>query len=305
MKKRIPFAVALWLITDLYFFGAIETLTTSIFILCGYWLFDILTGTAILYITLARGASRKNPALLSWLMALMLLSLVPKIVAVPVLLLEDISRLFRGFPERSKWVSELTLIVAAVPFLGLLFGLTRGRHHYRIRKETLFFNDLPDTFDGFTITQISDIHAGGFSSQKGVEKGIALVNRQNSDLLLFTGDLVNNKASEMDRWIPAFSQLKAKYGKFSVLGNHDYGDYTKWESKAHKYANLGRLKKVHHEIGFRLLLNEAVTIERGGKAISLIGVENWGKGRFHKYGDLAKAAANVPDDAFKILMSHD
>jgi predicted MPP superfamily phosphohydrolase len=305
MKKRIPFVVALWLITDGYFFGAIQTLTTNNFILWGYWLYDIFTGTAILYAVMGTGVSKKFPALLSWLMALMMLSLVPKIGASPVLLLEDISRPFRGFPPRSKWVSEFALIIAAIPFLGLLFGLTLGRHYYRVRKETLYFDDLPDAFDGFTITQISDIHAGSFSSEKGVEKGIALVNEQNSDLLLFTGDLVNNKASEMDRWIPAFSTLKAKFGKFSVLGNHDYGDYTKWESEGHKQANLNRLKKVHHEIGFRLLVNEAVTIQKGGQSISLIGVENWGKGGFHKYGDLAKATTNVPDGAFKILMSHD
>ncbi|MGZ3836512.1 MAG: metallophosphoesterase, partial [Mucilaginibacter sp.] len=169
----------------------------------------------------------------------------------------------------------------------------------------LYFHDLPDAFDGFTITQLSDIHSGSFTSQKGVEKGVSIVNEQNSDLILFTGDLVNNLASEMDPWIPVFSQLKAPYGKFSVLGNHDYGDYVQWESKGHQSANLDRLKKVHSEIGFKLLLNEAVTIKKEDQSIALIGVENWGKGGFHKYGDLEKAAISVPDESFKILMSHD
>jgi hypothetical protein len=230
---------------------------------------------------------------------------VPKLFAMPVLLLEDITRLFRGFPPRSRWVSELAVVIAAIPFTGLLYGLTRGRHDYRVREETLYFDDLPEAFDGFTITQLSDIHSGSFTSQKGVEKGVAMVNEQKSDLILFTGDLVNSKASEMDPWIPVFSQLKAPFGKFSVLGNHDYGDYAQWESAGHKHANLTRLKKVHSEIGFKLLLNEATTIEKGGQSIALIGVENWGKGGFHKYGDLEKAAASVPASAFKILMSHD
>jgi len=305
MKQRIPFIVALWLLIDLYFFQAVQTLTANHFILWGYWLYDLLTGTAILYVALSSGLSRKFPALISFLMTLMLISFIPKLCAIPILLLEDITRLFRGFPPRSTWVSELALIIAAIPFVGLLFGLTHGRHYYQVKKETLRFADLPDAFEGFTITQLSDIHSGSFSSEKGVEKGIALVNEQNSDLILFTGDLVNNRATEMDPWIPAFSTLKASYGKFSVLGNHDYGDYMKWESKGHKQANLTRLKKVHQEIGFRLLLNEAVTIEKDGQHIALIGVENWGKGGFHKYGDLDKATANVPEDAFRILMSHD
>jgi predicted MPP superfamily phosphohydrolase len=238
-------------------------------------------------------------------MALVLLSLIPKVVALPVLLLEDIVRLFRGFPPRQVWVSELAVIIAAIPFVGLLYGLTGGRHYYKIRKETLFFKDLPEAFDGFTITQLSDIHSGSFTSEKGVEKGVAMVNDQKNDLILFTGDLVNNEASEMDRWIPTFSKLKAPYGKFSVLGNHDYGDYKKWESKNHQQANLDRLKDVHSDIGFKLLLNESVTIKKKDQSISLIGVENWGKGGFHKYGDLEKAADNVPAGAFKILMSHD
>lgn len=305
MKKRIPFVVALWLIIDFYFFGAIQTITANSFVLWGYWVYDLFIGILILYAVLSRKISKHVLTLLSWLMALMLISFIPKLVAAPVLLLEDITRLFRGFPARNKYVSELALVVAAIPFVGLVFGLTRGRHYYKVRRETLRFNDLPDAFDGFTITQLSDIHSGSFDSEKGVQKGLDLVNDQNSDLLLFTGDLVNNRASEMDRWIPAFSKLKAHYGKFSVLGNHDYGDYMKWESEGHKYANLARLKKVHQEIGFRLLLNEAVTVEKEGQHISVVGVENWGKGGFHKYGDLDKATANVPAGAFKILLSHD
>lgn len=305
MKKRIPIVLSILVIADLYLFQAIKTLTTSPFALWGYWLFDLLIITGMIFLMTQRRPNQTFPRLISWLMGLLLLSLIPKVVAMPVLLLEDITRIFRGFPPRSYIVSEIALIIAAIPFLSLLYGLTRGRHYYKVHKETLYFDDLPDAFDGFTITQLSDIHSGSFTSAKGVQKGVDIVNEQNSDLILFTGDLVNNQASEMDPWISTFAQLKAPNGKYSVLGNHDYGDYMRWESEGHKTANLERLKTVHSEIGFKLLTNEAVTIEKNGQAIALIGVENWGKGGFHKYGDLKRSTAKTPTDAFKILMSHD
>jgi predicted MPP superfamily phosphohydrolase len=300
MKKRIPAIVLLWLIIDIYFFTAVETLTHDISLYLAYWLFDALLAGTILY-SVITGKTK----LVSWLMALMLLSFIPKLVGSIVLVLEDITRLFRGFPPRSYGVSEFVLVVAGTLFLLLLFGITRGRHYYKVRRETLYFDDLPETFDGFTITQLSDIHSGSFSDKQGVQKGLDLVNAQGSDMILFTGDLVNNEATEMDPWIPAFAELEAPYGKYSVLGNHDYGDYMQWENKAAQYDNLNRLKEVHKEIGFQLLLNESMQIQKDDQSVALIGVENWGKGGFHKYGDLEKAAANVPDGAFRILMSHD
>ncbi|MEZ2335590.1 metallophosphoesterase [Mucilaginibacter sp. RCC_168] len=300
MKTRILAIILLWLIFDIYFFSVVTTLTVNTSVYLAYWLFDaLLAGTIIL------GAFTRNTKLISWLMASMLLSFIPKLVSSIVLVLEDFTRLFRGFPPRSYAVSELALVIAVMFFGLLLFGVTRGRHYYKVRRETLFFDDLPERFDGFTITQLSDVHSGSFSDAKGVKKGLDLVNAQQSDMILFTGDLVNNQATEMDPWIPAFAGLEAPYGKYSVLGNHDYGDYMRWENEADQQANLSRLKQVHQEIGFKLLLNEATPIQKDNQAIALIGVENWGKGGFHKYGDLKKATANVPNEAFKILMSHD
>lgn len=301
MRKRLPLVLLAWIIADVYFFNAIETLFANPLILWGYWMIDVLLAAGFIsLIWLGRGSR-----LISLLMAATLLAFVPKIFALPVLLAEDITRIFRHFPPRATWVSDLAVIIAAVPFVGLLYGMTGGRHRYKVHRETLYFEDLPEAFDGFTITQLSDIHAGSFTSRSGVEKGVALVNRQRSDLILFTGDLVNNQASEMDPWIGTFSKLTAPFGKYSVLGNHDYGDYMQWESKQAQYANLNRLKKVHREIGFNLLLDQAVQIEKDGQSIALIGVENWGKGGFHKYGDLVKATESTSDDEFKILMSHD
>ncbi|WP_454802350.1 metallophosphoesterase [Mucilaginibacter phyllosphaerae] len=305
MAKRLPLILILWLFTDIYFFHVVEILTTNHLIHLAYWFIDIILLGGMLSLIFIRRSGKAAQLLISGLMAFMLLTFVPRLLSLPVLLVEDLTRLFRGFPPHAIWVSQLTLSIAAINFLVVLFGLTRGRHFYRVRRETLYFPDLPGAFDGFTITQLSDIHSGSFSSEAGVQKGIKLVNAQNSNLILFTGDLVNNQASEMNQWIPAFAKLKASYGKFSVLGNHDYGDYIKWETEKAKEANFMRLKQVHGDIGFKLLLNQSVNIKKDGQTINLIGVENWGKGGFHKYGDLEKAANGLPADSFNILMSHD
>lgn len=300
MKKRFIAIITLWILVDIYFFTAVLRLTTYPLIYLIYWLIEAVVMGALVY-----SVTKGNTNLLSRLMAPMLVLFVPKLFGSIILLLEDITRLFRGFPVRSYAVSEIAVLVSALLFLILLYGITRGRHRYKVHKVTLYFSDLPKAFDGFRITQLSDIHAGSFIDKKGVQKGIDLVNAQKSDLILFTGDLVNNQAAEMDPWIPVFSQLKAAYGKFSILGNHDYGDYMRWENEELKSANLNRLKEIHSEIGFQLMLNESRSIKKEGDSIELIGVENWGKGGFHKYGDLDKAIASVPKNAFKILMSHD
>jgi len=305
MRNRLPFILLAWVLSDIYFFQAVKTLTDNTFILWAYWLVDVLIAAGFVYLIAGRRTGRQQTSLIAGLMAMTLLTFVPKIFGAPVLLLEDITRLFRHFPPRSLWVSQFDAGIAGFVFLSLLYGMTGGRHRYKVHRVTLKFPDLPAAFDGFTITQLSDIHAGSFSSRKGVEKGINLVNKQKSDLLLFTGDLVNNKASEMNAWKDTFARLQAPYGKYSVLGNHDYGDYTHWDSEQAKSANLVSLKNVHKEMGFKLLLNNSARIEKDGQHIALIGVENWGKGGFHKYGDLSRAAANVPDDEFKVLMSHD
>ncbi|MGJ1385881.1 metallophosphoesterase [Sphingobacterium spiritivorum] len=305
MAKRFILILLLFLVADVYFYQAVSTLTQNTWIRAIYWSVDALLFAGIIAIVFLRKAGNNLQRFIPMLITAMLVIFIPKLFSFPILLAEDIVRLLRGFPARSLYVSEATLVLAVIMILIILFGLTRGKHFYRVRKETLYFPDLPEVFDGFTITQLSDIHSGSLNDIKGVQKGIDLANAQNSDLLLFTGDLVNNMATEMDPWIPYFTKLKAPYGKYSVLGNHDYGDYIRWDNKEAKEANLNRLKEVHAETGFRLLLNEAVIINKQGQSIALVGVENWGKGGFHQYGDLKEATAHIPDDAFKILMSHD
>lgn len=305
MAKRLLLILILFLVSDIYFYQAVVTLSPHPIIRVGYWAIDVLLMIGLLSLIFIRRIRSDTQQFIQVLITAILLAFIPKLFSFPILVAEDITRLVRGFPARNFYVSEITVVVAALIFIVIIFGLTRGKHFYRVRKETIYFPDLPEAFDGFTITQLSDIHSGSLTNRKGVQKGIDLANAQESDLLLFTGDLVNNVATEMEPWMDRFTKLSAPYGKYAVLGNHDYGDYIRWESKGAKEANLTRLKEIHTEMGFRLLLNESVTLTKHGKRITLIGVENWGKGGFHQYGDLNKATASVPPDSFKILMSHD
>ncbi len=198
--------------------------------------------------------------------------------------------------------------IALIPFAGIAHGIVSGRFRYRVRRETIYYDDLPPAFDGFTITQISDIHIGSFDPETHREEviaGIELAQQQNSDIFVFTGDMVNNAAVEMAPWKEEFKRLRSKHGQYSILGNHDYGDYIQWDSVAEKVQNMKDLFATHAEIGFDLMLDRNVAIERNGEKIYLIGVENWGAGGFKQKGDLEKALQGVPDDAFKILLSHD
>ncbi|HLW20173.1 MAG TPA: metallophosphoesterase [Cyclobacteriaceae bacterium] len=207
-------------------------------------------------------------------------------------------------PDRRKFISQMALLIAAVPFVGFVYGIIKGKYNFKVFKETLYFDDLPDAFDGFTITQLSDIHAGSFKDFTAVQRGVDLAREQNSDLFVFTGDLINVSAKEISPLVEKFKQINAPYGQFSILGNHDYGDYTQWSSPEEKVKNFADLKASHSKMGYRLLLDEHVTIEKDGAKIQLLGVENWGIG-FKSKGDLEKALRGVNQKDFKILLSHD
>ncbi len=288
-----------------------------------YWLFDILLAAILLWFIFTDSIRSTPRHVIGWIIGLMVLSLAPKVFILPFLLAEDawrlikaavtgISRLFNKkeagdkpvFDSRRKFISRLALGVGAIPFAGTIYGMIKGKYDFTVHRITLPFKDLPDAFNGLTITQLSDIHVGSFDSHHAVLKGIELANKQNSDIIFFTGDLVNNSSDEMEGWVDIFSRLKAPMGKFSILGNHDYGDYSEWPSAEAKAANLKRLKEIHGELGFKLMLNENLLLTRGNESISLVGVENWGK-KFTQYGDLNKAMQGVPDNNFKLLLSHD
>jgi len=251
--------------------------------------------------------------------ALFVLFYVPKFIIVATMFGEDVFRIFEGiynsitsnrntggtiFSSRRKFVGQLALGLASIPFLSILYGITKGKYNYKVLKYDLFFEDLPPVFDNYKITQISDIHSGSLDNRLKVEYAVDLVNAQASDAIMFTGDLVNSKTSEMLPWKSIFSKLKAKDGVFSVLGNHDYGDYTRWPSEQAKRKNFDEMLDLQREMGFQLLLDEARYIEKNGARLAIIGVENWGKG-FKQKGDLKRATSKINPQDFKILLSHD
>ena len=329
MFIRFLVITIIWLVIDLYVYQAVKTVvngmnvTTSSIILWAYWVIDLTLIFIILYLGISGKFAHGPNKNFNWVMGSMIIILVPKLVVTPFLLVEDIARLIQGtytlisskinhinssgsfLPERRKFVSIIGLGIASIPFIGTIYGVVKGKYDYKVHRIKIAFKDLPEAFHGFKITQLSDIHSGSFDDPVAVQRGIDIANAQKSDLMVFTGDLVNNHAGEMDEWISHFSQLKGKHGQFSILGNHDYGDYIPWESEVAKEQNLQNLKQVHEKIGFKLLLNEHLHIEKEGEKIALIGVENWGKKGFVKHGDLNKATENLDDNLFKILLSHD
>ncbi len=209
-------------------------------------------------------------------------------------------------PVRWSIISEIGLAASVIPFIAVLWGLIFGRFHYKVEQTEISFRDLPESLDGLRIVQLSDIHLGSvFGKHDRVQKAIDIVNSLRPDLVLFTGDLVNNYSEEAHGWEDLFGSIKARYGKFSVLGNHDYGDYWEWKSDAERQNNMQLLYRIHKEMGFNLLLNESDIVPVNGDRLALIGVENWGLPPFKQYGDLEKSLKNVPSSLFKILLSHD
>ena len=206
---------------------------------------------------------------------------------------------------RSEFLSKAALVASAVP-LGLsVYGVISGAHDYRVRKVTLKLPNLPTSFDGIRIGQLSDIHSGSFWNKTAVKGGVEMLMGEKPDLVFFTGDLVNNESAEVKDYIPIFEKIKAPLGVFSITGNHDYGDYHAWQSKEAKRKNFAHLIDAHKLLGYDLLMNEHRMIELGGDKLAIIGIENWGAGRFSKYGKLDQAYSGTNEAATKILLSHD
>jgi len=207
--------------------------------------------------------------------------------------------------SRSVFLSWAGMLAGSGLFGTLIYGFG-NKHRYQVTKIKLDYPNLPQAFRGIKIAHISDIHAGSFSDKEAVIKGVQKLMLEKPDLILFTGDLVNNVASEMDEYMDVFNKLNAPLGVYSTLGNHDYGDYVEWDSPEEKNTNLERLKQVHAAMGWKLLMNEHVVLEKESDSIALLGIENWSsKARFPKYGDLKKAYAGSEKHPFKILLSHD
>ncbi|MEY4150395.1 MAG: hypothetical protein RL555_999 [Bacteroidota bacterium] len=319
--------LALLLILDWYVFQAIRTVTAGLPVKSRlvwhtlYWSITVLSISLV--ILLPYFFSKPGPHYArSILFALVAGLFFAKLIASLFFLTDDLRRVvqwlgYQVLPKnknagsgevlfsRSVFLSWAGLLAGAGLFSALSYGIN-NRYRYQLRKLKLTFPTLPAAFDGLKIVQLSDIHAGSFTDPLAVEKGIQLILDQAPDLILFTGDLVNNLASEMDEYWPLFAKLKAPMGVYSITGNHDYADYVQWESPAQKIANFEKLKAVHAKMGWQLLMNEHVVVTRNQSSIGIIGIENWSaKSRFPKYGNFKKAFAGAEQIPFSILLSHD
>ena len=249
---------------------------------------------------------------LYWSIGFLLLHLIPKIITILFWVISAVlilipSSIFNNsnFNGRKEFIGKLGLGLAAIPFSSILYGIFKGKYNFKVIKTQIEFEDLPIDFDGFKILQISDLHSGSFDNFDKINYAVNLINEQEYDICLFTGDIVNTRATEFTPWVETFKALKTpKFGKFSVLGNHDYGEYLDWPSIKAKEDNFKAIKALHGQIDFKLLTNEHILLKKAESTIALVGVENWGK-KFKKAGDLNKATSGLSSSDFKILMSHD
>lgn len=335
MKNLLPIAifVVILIAIDLYAFKSLKLVVTGWvnpnwkwIISAIYWVTSVAAYVAIVYSIITFRAAQQQMDYYFFFMGfgILLMLFIPKLVVILFHGADDIIHLFRKIASmfirntnpaeaagsgitRWQFLSRTGWLLAALPFLGILYGMARGRYEFRVISKSLKFDNLPASADGLRIVHISDIHIGSFfNNYEAVQRGIDKVNELKPDLILFTGDLVNNFADELLGWEDTLSKLSAKYGIYSVFGNHDYGDYVKWESAEQRAENLEKLKTMHKKMGFNLLLNERVEFKTdAGESFDIIGIENWGLGGFSQYGDLKKAMNGSDDRRFQVLLSHD
>ena len=316
MKTNFIILLAVFFIIEIYVYQAIRNITTNNYIRIGYWVFTLLAYGIILYWILTFNKASRDHQQIQLMVSAMMIFVLPKLLSVMFLLIGDFTRFLEFgfkyftanenyFPERRKFISTTALAAAGIFSALAIDGIIFGKYRHTVRKVKLRFKNLPESFKGYKIVQISDVHSGSFFNPQKLQKAIDLINEQDADVVLFTGDMVNNYADEFKPFIPLFKSIKAKDGKFSILGNHDYGDYGAWNSREEKAQNIPTLKNYQAEAGFKLLRNENIALEKNGEKIYLLGVENWGIKPFPQYGDLDKALKGVPEDAIKVLMSHD
>lgn len=330
MSLSIRFFIVgvLLLLIDLYFYQAIITVfkETSAyrrgFVTYIYWGFSILT--FIIFLTPSFISLDDWPKHLSvYVFAIVMVVIFSKIIGSLFILTDDMIRLFRWVGSyfvkpaeiinenahhisRLKFLNQIALGITAIPFAAFIYGMVKGAFDFKVHTVKVVLPNLPSSFNGLKIIQISDIHSGSFVSTSHLEEAVKIIQKEKPDVLFFTGDLVNNRSSETELFMEVLSKITAPMGVFSILGNHDYGDYVTWDSKEAKIQNLNDLKNVHSQLGWKLLMNEHVALKRGDDEIAIIGIENWG-GSFHfpKYGDLKKAHAGTERYPVKLLLSHD
>ncbi|NAW50599.1 metallophosphoesterase [Elizabethkingia argentiflava] len=316
INKLFPYIFCGILILEFYVYQAIKNIVESKKIRRAYWCFTLLLYIVVIVLMLSYDKGSRDLHRIHWLASLFTLFFVPKVLAALVLLLGDFFRLaefgvqkFRhpkkNFPGRRKFISLTALGLGGMLSYAFLDGIIWGKYRHFVRKVKIKFPQLPASFKGYKILQISDVHCGSFSHPEKLQHAIDMINAQGADLILFTGDMVNAYAEEFIPFVSLFSSIRSKDGKYAVLGNHDYGGYGKWKSKAEHDQNIPKLIELEKQAGFQILRNEFTTIEKNGEKLYIVGVENWGLPPFPQYGDLDRATRNIPIEAPKILMSHD
>ena len=320
MLYRVLIFLFIIAILDWYVFQAFRQLfaenTNARTIASGiYGLLSVLCITYIL-LSVFDVSDHWNRSLNIILRAIVFIVIFSKLPPLVLLIIDDLRRAFVGLlglfgsggpiPGRSDFMIKFGMILGAIPFTSLLYGLIRNPYRYKVHNQKIGIKNLPPALEGLKIVQISDIHSGSFTFKEPVKRAVEIINGLKADFVFFTGDLVNSIAEEMERFVDVFDKIEAKNGVFSIMGNHDYGDYYRWENKEEKEANTEQFRSIHKRMGWDLLLNENRILDIQGQKLAVIGVENIsGKLHFRKYGDLAKAYQGCEDCALKILLSHD
>lgn len=273
-----------------------------------FWTFSIGLVTAILTLKIKIDAIPvfRKQTIVSSLYGLTISSFIPKIIFVIIFTISYFSNYVFSETESFVLVPIFGLLAGFLPFFVIIYAIFRAVYRFKVYPLKIQCARLPESFDGLRIVHISDLHLGSFGFRYHIfERAVAMINDLHPDIIFFTGDLVNNYAWELRGWEPILKKLKSKIGKYSILGNHDYGDYTNWETALEKQQNFEAIKNFHKNVGFQLLLNSAKKLCIADQAIAIVGVENWGKPPFKQYGDLEKALRNVHEIPFKILLTHD
>jgi uncharacterized protein len=325
----ISFLAIAILLLDFYVFQAVKNVTGTLspgwrkFVYVAYWSITVITFAGIIAVNFFDIESVSR-TFRNFIIVWIFIHVIAKTFAIIFLLIDDLVRLIRWAVykisasskneavlsagkkiSRSEFLSRTALVAGAIPAVTMSFGIISGAHNYRVHRKTIYLPNLPKEFDGMRIGQLSDIHSGSFFNKKAVNGGVGMFMAEKPDLIFFTGDLVNNSSDEIKEYINVFNQVKAPLGVFSTLGNHDYGDYRQWPSPEAKKQNFQDLLEAHKALGWDLLNNVNRTVTVDNAQIGIIGVENWGKGRFPKYGDLQKAYQGMQDLPVKLLLSHD
>jgi predicted MPP superfamily phosphohydrolase len=330
LSLRILFIGIILILIDVYFYQAIRavminsSVTRRNIVFYIYWGFTVFS--LLLFLTPTFIPFHEWPKVLRvYLIAFVVMVLLSKIIGSVFIVLDDVIRLFRWIGSyfvkpavtaelvqnphaisRLKFMNYIAVGMAALPFAGFVYGMVKGAFDYKVHKLKVILPNLPPEFNGLRIVQISDIHSGSFVSSTPLEQAVKIVNAQKADIVFFTGDLVNDRAVEVEPHMDTLRKITAPMGVFSTLGNHDYGDYTTWDSPEAKIANLEDLKNKHAQMGWKLMMNEHVALKKGDAEIALIGIENWGGNlNFPKYGDMKKAYAGAEKYPVKLLLSHD